>query len=179
MIQALRTCHNLGGASVANLSLSGGAYNETLAAEMVNQDGYGRNIVAASGNGGADGIGDRNDNVYPCAYADVTCVGATDRQGHMATFSNYGNAQDIVAPGVGIQSTYLDQTNAQSNGTSFSTPQVAGVISLLRAKGLTKEAAESRVFRYAEDRGAAGRDDIWGHGFLNARCAVTPSLTGC
>src|SRR5690606_26754510 len=48
------------------------------------------------------------------------------------SFSNYGqNSVDIMAPGVGINTTLSENKYSQQNGTSFSTPMVAGIASLL------------------------------------------------
>ncbi|HZL22351.1 MAG TPA: S8 family serine peptidase [Nitrososphaeraceae archaeon] len=50
-----------------------------------------------------------------------------------ASFSNYGSVVDIAAPGVKINSTYLNGTYALMGGTSIASPHVTGMVALYKS----------------------------------------------
>ena len=82
-------------------------------------------VVASSGNDGKEGP------TYPAAYDTVLAVGASDRNNERAAFSQYGDFVDIAAPGVDMLSTVPKGGQCVDNGTSFSSPYVAGIAALL------------------------------------------------
>src|SRR3954464_14375544 len=128
-------------------------------------------VVAAAG----------NDTVpfceQPVLSGPLLCVGSVDRRGMRSVFSSSG---DLMAPGGSalggsdedILSTYNDGKYETIAGTSQATPHVAGVAALLVALGVRGKAATDRILATASDAGAAGPDDIYGAGILNARAAV-------
>jgi subtilisin family serine protease len=141
-------------------------------------------VIAAAGNDGTN-----TDSFYPAAYPDVLGVSATDQDNAPASFSNLGPAVDVAAPGVGIISTYnadypentAGALYARFSGTSLAAPHVAGVAALLKARNanLTAEQIVARIENNATDLGEPARDDSYGFGLLNARCAVAPSSDRC
>ena len=50
-----------------------------------------------------------------------------------ASFSNYGSVIDIAAPGVKINSTYINGTYALMGGTSIASPHVTGMVALYKS----------------------------------------------
>lgn len=90
-------------------------------------------FVVASGNEGA--WNDRSPT-YPSGYAlpNVISVAASDRNDLRASFSNTGAATvSMAAPGEGILSTTPKNTYEFFDGTSMSSPHVAGAAALLCA----------------------------------------------
>jgi serine protease len=177
LVQALDFCQRQG-AAVVNMSFAGVRGSAALEAEVEESVGMGMTLVASAGNYGSD------QTLYPAGYPGVIGVGAANRDGTLRPTSNTGLAVDLVAPGEDIISAYPYYLRpyegvAAFSGTSESAPQVAGGAALLRAEGLDREHAQGRLFKHAEDRGPVGRDDEWGHGFLDLRCAVRPGLEGC
>jgi subtilisin family serine protease len=84
----------------SNNSWGGGGYSSTLQSAITRAANAGILFVAAAGNGGSDGIGDNNDTTasYPSNYSttsgagydSVIAVAALDKNGNLASFSNYG-----------------------------------------------------------------------------------------
>ncbi len=87
-------------------------------------------VVAASGNDGCDCIS------YPAIYPEVIAVGAQNQEGTPATFSNYGSALDILAPGASMTTPSWSEAFPSTGyitgagGTSLAAPYVSGLFSL-------------------------------------------------
>src|SRR6185369_15120430 len=89
---------------------------------------------------------------YPSAFAGslsgVISVAALDRDGQLASFSNYGHGSvSVGAPGVSIESTYPGNTYTTLSGTSMSTPYVSGIAVLLwsQDRSLSPEEVKRRI----------------------------------
>ncbi|MCM3703552.1 S8 family peptidase [Paenibacillus macerans] len=85
-------------------------------------------VVASSGN---DRKGRSAD--YPARYPQTISVGATGREGRIASFSNHGPYIDIYAPGEKITSSWLGGGYREMSGTSMATSHVSGAVALLLA----------------------------------------------
>ena len=88
-------------------------------------------IVCAAGNNGSS-IEKRL--TYPAKSKQVIAVGACDRNGKLAPFSNYGSALDFLAPGVSIKSAYLGgkKRYKKMNGTSMAAPHITAEAAMIR-----------------------------------------------
>ena len=94
-------------------------------------------VVSASGNEG-DGNANTNEIDYPSGYEQVISVGAMDNRRLATTFSNSNCYVDILAPGVNIISTAIDNSYVLMDGTSMACPHISGAIALLKEWGKTE-----------------------------------------
>jgi thermitase len=160
------------GAQVISMSLGGdGECSQTLQSAVEYAWTRGAVIVAAAGNGGTDGVGDPTPE-SPGNCAHVIPVGAIDQNDSRASFSNYGPAVPLAAPGVNILSTNFIGTYGTVSGTSPATPHVSAVAALLWSTqyGSSNQAIVNRLLQTADP--IAGTGTIWANGRVNAAAAV-------
>ncbi|MCW5753553.1 MAG: S8 family serine peptidase [Phycisphaeraceae bacterium] len=107
-------------------------------------------------------------------WPNVIIVGATDRFDNKASFSSFGRAVDLFAPGVDILSTCNGQSYCQMSGTSMATPLVNGVIGMMLSANpaLSADLVEQLLFESCVDLGIPGNDDYWGWGRVDLFEAV-------
>jgi hypothetical protein len=168
------------GCRVINLSIAGGPATAALQDAIDYAWGKGCVIVAATGN---EGIGTVSN---PAAMTHVVAVGALAHNASgirkRASYSNYGSALDISAPGSSIwgmtKPGYVDPDEGEPgyrwwDGTSMASPVVAGGIAWLwrAAPWMTNAEIVSLVENTAADMGTAGRDNTYGHGALDMEAA--------
>ncbi|MCM2674927.1 S8 family peptidase [Alkalicoccobacillus plakortidis] len=149
---------------IANLSLGSDAPSSTLEQAVNYATSRGVLVIAASGNNGSGNVG------YPARYANAMAVGATDQNNNRANFSQYGAGLDIVAPGVGIQSTYPGNRYASLNGTSMATPHVAGAAALVKQRYPSWSASQIRN-HLKNTSTNLGSSTLYGSGLVNADAA--------
>lgn len=166
------------GARILNMSLVGDHASVALQTAIRYAYAHECLIVAAMGNSGAD------TPYVPASYdTEVLAVGATDRNDRRASFSTYGSHLDVVAPGQDIAVLVLGTETYASygSGTSFASPMVAGLASLLLAKNPSLGAAalhdiicltaDDQVGASSED--APGWDRYYGYGRIDCARALT------
>lgn len=156
------------GAEVINLSMGSSNYFDIENEAIQRAISQGITVVASAGNEGSSTYD------YPASYPGVISVGAIDQQGEVASFSNYNDRVDLVAPGVDLLSCAPGNRYDYEQGTSFSAPLVTATAALLKAMDptLTPAAIGNYICSSASDAGVAGRDDSYGHGVLNMEQAV-------
>ena len=183
------------GADVINMSLGwpwwrGRMYDPGPVVHDAVKYAYGKGvtIVAAAGNEG------KNQVAYPAAYEESIAVGATQYDEALAPYTNRGSALDLTAPGGNLnldqnndgygdgvlQQTFNPNTRNPADfgywffqGTSMATPHVAGVAALVIAAGISGPDNVRNVLQStAEDHGAAGWDNEYGSGIVDAYAAV-------
>lgn len=132
------------------ISMSLGMSQSTKSLEKAIKEAIDKDIlvVCAAGN---DGDGNANDfeYSYPAAYKEVISVGAVDKKGVPAIFSNANLNIDVVAPGVDIVSTYPGNTFNTISGTSMATPHVSGSLALLKnwsSKEFQRNLSEAELY---------------------------------
>ncbi len=106
----------------------------------------------------------------------VNVVAWDNNTGALAEFSNAcGVTKDycITAPGAGLKSS---ESSISLNGTSFAAPIVSAAIAVIREAFPYMKSNEitNLLFATARDIGAAGVDEIYGHGMLDMERATRP-----
>lgn len=113
------------GVRVVNMSLGGYDYDDDIQKLMKKAYDDGMILVSASGNE------DTDKKSSPASFKEVISVNASDSKNNIVSFSDYGYATDVSAPGFALPSTLPGNRYVQMSGTSMSCPVVAGVASLV------------------------------------------------
>jgi subtilisin family serine protease len=146
-------------------------------------------VVLVAGVGNVDGgpIG------CPAAFPGVVAVTGVVKDGSIDEHSSAAGPQVAVAAASATTQQsknkttngYLAPTSGRGDleydwfqGTSGATPIVAGVAALIRSRYPHMNAASviNRIIRTATDKGAPGRDDVYGYGIVNAYDALTKDI---
>ncbi|NEN25510.1 S8 family serine peptidase [Cryomorpha ignava] len=169
--------------TAVNMSFGGGAPS------AVNEQGlnyawnHGKILLVSSGNDGTGTIS------FPAAYPAAMAVGSIGTDGEqldLASYSQYGNEQEITAPGGETQFNYgivscipLNQYESMQ-GTSMAAPHVTGLAGLMKHVNMNLTNADIRniINATAFDMGAPGWDATFGYGMINASLAIQTAVNG-
>lgn len=156
------------GAKVINMSL--GNYADAQFLHEAIKYAFDRDVVliAATGNDNTERPG------FPAAYPEVLSVSATDYNLQRASFSNYGDYIDVMAPGESIASTYPDNQYAALSGTSMASPHVAALAALIRSVNpeLKNTEVMDIIRKNVIDLGDEGHDKYFGYGQIDVYAAL-------
>lgn len=159
---------------------------------------YQKGILSVAAAGNYDSFYENGKTkVYPASYKHVLSVAAVGMDNMHSDFSRYNKYVDISAPGELIlmpaagyahhvengrvywykKNGYTNQ-DCMVNGTSFSSPIVAGIAALLYAAdpNMTPTKATQCLILTATDRGQKGKDNYYGYGVVDAYKAVQKAL---
>ncbi len=186
------------GATVINLSLGGDAPSSSVLTAVQRASAAGVVVVVSAGNEG-DGSDPDVDPNQPNPFAagirnaggtNVIIVGSVNDSGQFSSFSNRaGNQANWFLSALGervccvYENGVLKVDSGPSgnfvtviSGTSFSAPQVAGAIALLKQAfpNLTGAQIVEILLTSARDAGAAGIDTTYGRGILDIAAAFAP-----
>ncbi len=162
------------GANIIDLGAGSDAASPLMSESLAYATDHHVLVVAAAGNDGPyTGSID-----YPAADASVVSVGAVDSDLVVPEWSSRGTNDDteprqqdegdleFVAPGVNIESTWLDGEYAILSGTSMAAPHVAGLAAVLWDKDADDPVAAVRgaLYEATTDLAPAGEDEASGYG---------------
>ncbi|MBV7377615.1 S8 family peptidase [Maritimibacter dapengensis] len=136
----------------------------------------GTTVVVAAGNDTMSAS-----NAFPASCANVITVAASDARGHLARYSNFGPAVEIMAPGGDVQRddngdgqpdgvlSLVSGGYAWYNGTSMAAPHVAGAAALMLANDPSLTTAEilAELQATATPRTTTECSEACGAGLLN------------
>ena len=180
-------------AHIINMSLGGQGFSQMMQNAITTARNKGVIVVAAAGNENTSAL------TSPAGLDGVISVSAVDLNATKAPYSNFGSKVDVAAPGGnsgadlngdGFQDGVLSTQGNDAGefgfrflqGTSMAAPHVAGVIALMLAENdqlipddidqLLAGTHPGTTQRITRDLGATGRDDLYGHGLIDAALAV-------
>ncbi len=169
------------GAQVINLSLTRNTLDwpQSWDTAFLYAEDHNVVVVAAAGNrgSGTEEVG------APATMPGVLGVGGVTQSGVSSTgASAQGITLGISAPSENLVGVIPGGGYVLWDGTSGAAPIVSGIVALVRAAHPELSAVNviNRILATAHDKGAAGPDDLYGYGVVDAAAAVTadvPSVT--
>lgn len=151
------------------INMSIGLNNENEEMKEILDEAYSKGILIVASAGNYGNVEATGDNVlYPAKYDSVIAVGAVNDSKIRWSNSATGSKVEVVAPGVNIYSTFLNNQFAKASGTSQAAPFVAGLLALYKEAypELSNVEIRSLLQQNTEDLGIVGRDNEYGYGLV-------------
>lgn len=171
--------------SVASMSLEGSNPPSVAYANAVKKcEDKGITVVCASGNNYQTAFpwvaAPANSFITGEPNSKPIAVGAIQNNLLIANFSSRGtnarkwNPVSVVAPGVGIYSTYLNNGYQTLSGTSMACPHVAGLAALLYQKNprISISNVKEAINKHAIPLGDSGHNETYGYGLINCDASL-------
>lgn len=118
------------GAHIINCSWGGSGYSPSEESVINYAYNKGACLIISSGN---DAANTDDVNFYPGSFQNVISIGSIDQSVEPSSFSNYGYTVGVFAPGSAIYTTDANNKYTTIDGTSFSSPYVAGIAGLIKS----------------------------------------------
>jgi len=167
--------------SVINMSLGGESPSAAIEQACNYAWNNGKLLIVASGNNGQGFIS------FPAAFLSCVAIGSMGADGnslYLTSYSQFGNEQELSAPGgdmqsgFGIVSCLPGNQYGAKEGTSMAAPHVSGLAGLMKNlnSSLTNVDIRNILAATAFDYGDEGWDTFFGYGMINAVGAVEAAL---
>lgn len=142
LIEGLDWCIR-NGIDVVNMSLGTLEENQSFHEAISRAHEAGIILVAAAGNEGEG----RDTVTYPARYPETIAVSAIDANNRMPPFASRGPRVDVLAPGVGVYSTWPARRYRSLDGTSMAAPHVSAVAAMVKAthQGMTPVQVKNHI----------------------------------
>nr|WP_307872752.1 type VII secretion-associated serine protease mycosin [Actinoplanes ovalisporus] len=164
------------GAKVINLSLGGNGSSAALAAALDYAFAKDVVVIACTGNTSASSS---TGVWYPAREPGVLAVAGMERDGTtLWSGSITGKETVVTAPATQLVGANTGGDYWKVQGTSFAAPMVSATAALIRSRWPDMPAGEviNRIIRTAKDKGAPGRDPVFGFGLVDPVGALTASV---
>ena len=157
------------GAEIINLSFAGcsSIKAKSLEEKIQNANNSGATVIVSAGNDGCALSDDVNKQyVIPGYIPECIVVGAVDENKDRASYSNYGETLDVVAPGVSIFSSVFTESGENKegymSGTSMAAPHVAAEAAMIRM--VYGNYKPSDIETMIKSKAGSSRNNYYGYG---------------
>ena len=136
------------------MASAGGEYSAAFNSAVKSAYAAGVLTIVASGN--EDALAEESS---PASSPEAITVGSIDASWAESSFSNYGDAVDIMAPGEGILSAFIGSSTATEtlDGTSMACPHVVGLaLALAVAEDISSAEELSARIKELGNKGVVG-----------------------